>query len=305
MKRNIIGLSLFCGLSLIGFGQQESVFTHYIYNTSSVNPAYAGSREALSMTLLNRFQWVGFDGAPLTNTLNINTPLWQNRLGVGLSLQNDKIGPSNTTLIEGDFAYRMKLTKKLRLNFGIKGGIGLFNANLSNVITTDGNDPVFSKNISWRNKPNFGLGLLLQHERFYIGLSAPKLLESTSGDIQGVLAQKRHYYGIAGIVFPMGSQWKFKPTFALKYVPGARIQGDFTAGFMWKEKFNLGLAYRSNDAIAGMIGFQITEPFMIGYSFDYSMNVRTGTTNLGSHELMLRYELIYNRGANVKSPRYF
>lgn len=306
MKKVLLGL-IVCLYNFNLKAQQESLFTHYMYNTSSVNPAYAGSRGGLSATLLNRIQWIGFEGAPITQTLNVNAPLWRNRLGLGISLLNDKIGPSNSTLMDIDFAYRMKLSdrgayKKMRLNFGLKGGLGWFNSNMSSLKTTHAGDQLFAENVSMRMLPNFGFGMLLQHDRFYFGVSSPKLLEQSLTGNSGIRSQKRHYYAITGAVVKMKNHWIFKPSILVKYVQGSKVQGDVTAQFVCNDKLNLGLSYRSNDGIAALIGFQISDNFTIGYSFDYSNNVRTGTTNFGSHELLLRYELIKD---GFKSPRYF
>ena len=304
MKKIIAFGLLVCLRGYFVYGQQESLFTHYMSNTSQVNPAYAGSRGALSATLLSRFQWVGFEGAPLTQTLNINTPLLEEQLGVGLSILNDRIGPTNTTLLDADFAYRMKLNRDLRLNFGLKGGVGLFNVDINSLHAATGGDASLGTNVS-EVQANFGFGLLLQHKHYYFGLSSPKLLEPEV--YGGILSSKRHYYSIAGVVIKMNKEWSFKPTALIKYVQGVKVQGDLTAGFEWNSCINFGIGYRTNSGFSAIFGVNINSQFLVSYSYDYSSYFRTGITNGGSHELLLRYELNYKytRTKYLRSPRHF
>jgi type IX secretion system PorP/SprF family membrane protein len=310
MNKKLIILGFLVSLgSFTTQAQQDPMLTHYMYNTSSVNPAYAGSREALSISVLNRFQWVGIEGAPMTNMINVNTPILKKNIGVGLTVMKDKLGPMNKTSINADFAYRLKLNKTSRLNFGLKGGVDMVNANLASLILTNQNDPILASNIQ-RLRPNFGFGLLFQSDRFYIGVSTPRLLEYDFGTSQGTanvnfLLQRRHYYGIAGAALKMGPQVVFKPTTLLKLSPGAKPQIDLTASFIFNNTLTLGLMGRSNDAFGVLVGFNISEQFNIGYSFDYSSFNRVASVNSGSHELMLRYELIHTKDSKIKSPRYF
>jgi len=290
--------------------QQDAMFTHYMYNTMAINPAYAGSRDALTITSLNRFQWVGFKGAPMTQNINMHTPLWQNRLGVGVSVMNDKIGPSNKTSIELNFAYRMKLNAKTRLAFGLKGGLNMLNASLNDVKTTDGNDQAFTQGINSKMLPNFGVGLLLQHDNYYIGASIPKLLENdftrniTSGGTN-FISEQRHYFFIAGVAWKLNRQLMFKPSTLVKVVTGAPAQIDLTANFVIDEVLTIGGMYRSTDALGVLVGVNVKPQFYIGYSFDFSTGNRTFNYNNGSHELMLRYDFIFSRTGKIKSPRYF
>jgi type IX secretion system PorP/SprF family membrane protein len=308
-KRLIIAIVVVMG-GWSAHAQQDAMFTHYMYNTMSVNPAYAGSRDALTITSLNRFQWVGFKGAPMTQNINVHMPLWSNRLGVGVSVMNDKIGPSNKTSVEANFAYRLKLNAKTRLAFGLKGGLNMLNASLLDVKTTDANDQSFGQGINSRMLPNFGFGLLLQHDNFYIGASIPKLLENdfsrntTTGGTD-FISEQRHYFFIAGAAWKLNRQLMFKPSTLVKVVTGAPVQLDLTANFVIDEVLTLGGMYRSTDALGVLVGVNVKPQFYIGYSFDFSTGNRTFKYNNGSHELMLRYDFIFSRTGKIKSPRYF
>lgn len=286
------------------------MFTHYMYNTLAVNPGYAGSRDALTITTLGRFQWVGFEGAPMTQTLTMHTPIAVKNIGIGLSFVHDKIGPVKNTAFYLDVSYRMKLTEKLKLCFGLKGGFNNFNVGLNKLTVHDEGDVSFETGIRNRFLPNVGAGIYLQHEKYYVGVSSPKMLEnalyksSASANVN-IGNEKRHYYFIAGGIIKVNRQIKFKPTVLAKMTFSAPAQADFTGNFIFNDVFSIGAMYRTGDAFGGLMGVNLTEQFAIGYSFDWSTVNPTGRYNSGSHELMLRYDFVYEKERRIKSPRYF
>lgn len=301
-------------LSIVSIGaqaQQDPMYTHYMYNTLAVNPAYAGSREALTVTALHRSQWLDFNGAPMTQTLTLHSPILSKNIGVGLAASNDRVGPINNTMITGSLAYIMRLTKKSKLAFGLSGGINVLQANLTGLSLDQQNDPTFSNNIRNRVTPNFGAGAYYSRERFYVGISSPNLIQnnySSFDNVGGVTLNGkaiRHYFFIAGAVFNMTNNLAFKPTTLVKFTMGAPIQADFTASFIIMKKFLLGAMYRTGDSFGALFGLDINEQFHIGYSFDWSFGLRTAKYNQGSHEIMLRYDFIFSGKKQIHSPRYF
>jgi type IX secretion system PorP/SprF family membrane protein len=291
--------------------QQSPMYTHYMYNTLMINPAYAGSRDALTITALNRSQWVSFKGAPLTQTLNLHSPIRNKHIGLGLSLMNDRIGPTNNSSAFVDFAFIMKLTEKSKLALGLSGGVNVFSADLNSLDLTEQNDPAFSNNVENRIMPNFGFGAYYSRERFYAGASIPYLLENSYSNAMGsdgntlIGKEKRHYFFIAGAIFHLSPTLALKPTTFVKVTSAAPVQADFTLSFILMEKFQLGAMYRTGDAVGLLAGLNITEQFFLGYSFDWSYGVRTGEYNNGSHELVLRYDFIFNSNKQIRSSRYF
>lgn len=309
MKKILISASLLLTI-MFSYGQQEAMFTHYMFNTLAVNPAYAGSRDALTITGLHRSQWVSFPGAPTTQTVTLHTPIANDQLGLGLSVINDKIGPTNTTAIYADFAYKLKVNEKARLSFGLKGGVNLRSNKLSSLSLDESNDNAFSSNVSSKVLPNFGFGMYYYTDKFYVGLSTPKLLENnfTTNTVSGsssLASEKRHYFLIAGTVFPITENIKLKPTGFMKVTEAAPIEGDITLTALFKDKFWAGLMFRTGDALGVLVGANITDQLSLGYSFDWSYTNTTFKYNAGSHELMLRYDLIYNNAKKIRSPRYF
>ncbi len=297
--------TLLCAFPVMA--QQEALYTHYMYNTLVVNPAYAGSRDALTVTALGRFQWVGFDGAPNTQTLTAHAPVVSKNIGLGLSVVNDQIGPVHNTSFAVDFAYRLKINDRSRLSFGLKGGIDNLSAQTTSLTLQQQNDNAFSQALRNQVKPNFGFGLYYSRERFYAGISAPKLLENDykSGNGLSGLDEIRHYYFIMGSVFRINPAIRFKPTTMVRVTNGAPLQIDLSAQFFIHDRFNIGAMYRAGDAFGILAGVNISEQFLLGYSFDFSYTNSTARYNQGSHEVMLRYDFIFHREGRISSPRYF
>jgi type IX secretion system PorP/SprF family membrane protein len=291
--------------------QQDPMFTHYMDNTLMVNPAYAGSREALTVTALQRMQWVDFKGAPVTQTITVHAPLPNEHLGLGLSVLNDKIGPSNNTSVYVDFAYIMKLSPKSKLALGVNAGASMFQASLSSLQLDQTSDPVFQNNINNQITPNFGFGAYYYRERFYAGISVPNLLQnnySVVNEANGTTMlgmEQRHYYFIAGTVIRMTDNLEFKPTTLVKVTAGAPSQIDLTGSFIIMNRLLLGVMFRSGDAFGGLVGVNVTDQLHLGYSYDWSYGLASSKYNQGSHEIVLRYDFLFYNKKQIHSPRYF
>lgn len=298
--------------SLNAFSQQVPMFTHYMNNTLVVNPAYAGSRDALSVTALHRSQWVGFSGAPSTQTISLHTPFINKHIGLGLSVINDKIGPTNNTSIFTDYAFIMQVSERSRLALGISAGVNIYNANLNTLLLDEQQDPSFQTNIKNHTTFNFGTGIYYYRERFYAGISVPDIIQNnyalgTSEDTELSLIGKeqRHYFFIAGAMFRISENLGFKPTTLVKMTPAAPIQADFTASFIIAKRLLLGAMYRTGDAFGALVGFDITDQLHMGYSYDWSYGLKTSVYNGGSHEIFLRYDFKFFSKRQIHSPRYF
>jgi type IX secretion system PorP/SprF family membrane protein len=289
--------------AIVSFAQQDAQFTQYMYNTININPAYAGSRGALSIFALHRTQWVGLEGAPVTNAVSINTPLNTSNLGLGVSIVNDKIGPTHENTISADLSYTVPTSETFKLSFGIKVTANLFDLDVTRLNPAD-DDPSLH---DYNNKfsPNIGAGVYWHSHKAYIGLSVPNFIETNRYDDNEVAIFKEqiNYYLIAGYVFDLNNYIKFKPAVLTKMVKGAPLQMDVSGNFMINNKFMVGIAYRWSAALSAMVGFQVSDGLYIGYGYDHE------TTNLvnynsGSHEIFLRYELFKNND-KITTPRFF
>ncbi|MDX6746907.1 type IX secretion system membrane protein PorP/SprF [Polaribacter sp. PL03] len=301
MKKMKILLSILVLVSASAvFGQQDPQYTQYMYNMNVLNPAYAGSMGVGSLGILGRTQWVGVDGAPQTFTVSAHSPLGNN-LGIGMSIIHDEIGPVKEDNLYLDLSYTIRTSEEGRLAFGLKGGFTFLN--VRQLLLGEPEDPLNTpvNEIS----PNFGAGLYYYTDKFYLGLSIPNFLETThlekGNGIVSTASEKMHYFLTSGFVFNIADNLKLKPSAMIKAVTGAPISVDLSANLLVDEKFEIGLSHRFDDSISGMVGFQVSQDFRIGYAYDHTIT-RFGTFNSGSHEIML---LINFNRRNIKSPRFF
>lgn len=304
-RTEVLVLVFLFGTMLSLSAQQDSQYTQYMYNTVSINPAYAGNRGVFSAFGVYRTQWVGLDGAPETLNFSVNTPTGFERVGVGLSFTSDRIGPSSENIITADFSYTIPINRwGTKLSFGLKAGISTLDIDISKLNIYNPND-VNLVNQSLLS-PVVGAGLYLHHNnRWYIGLSSPNILQTKHYDEVAVstATEKMHFYLIGGYVFDLRNNIKFKPAVLAKAVGGSTVSVDVSANFLMYDRFSMGLSYRWNAAVSAMAGFRINENIMIGYSYDFN-TTELGRYNSGSHEIFLRYEL-GSRRRNRINPRFF
>ncbi|MBN9285919.1 MULTISPECIES: type IX secretion system membrane protein PorP/SprF [Flavobacterium] len=284
--------------------QQNPEYTQYMYNTITVNPGYTGSPGVLEANLLLRSQWVGIDGAPRTGTFGIHSPV-SDKIGLGLNVIADKIGPSTETSASGNFSYTLNFGYKTKLAFGVKAGARMLNVDWSKGRYLDNNDVLLNNNISNRIMPLIGAGAYLYGEKWYVGASVPNFIKQDYyDDIQeSVVADKLHYYLIGGYVFDISEGLKFKPSAMLKAVSGSPLAADVSANFLLQEKLTLGASYRWDDSVSALVGLQFLDNFFIGYAFDYS-TTKLNKYNDGTHEIILRFQMPHKSSA-IKSPRFF
>lgn len=304
--RGIRRLLPFLAALVLGAGvraQQDPLYSQYMFNTLAFNPGYAGSADVLSMMVLSRHQWVGFAGAPNTQTLVVHSPLPGRSMAIGGSLLHDAIGPSRQTSAFMDAAYRIRTGKDTRLAFGLKGGIGFYQADLASLSTVQAESA--NINISGKVLPNFGFGLYWHSPSSYLGISAPKLLENSIGSDGTVVVNRefRHYFLLGGYVLDVNRDLRFKPSFMLRVVQGAPLSLDLNASFLLRDKVWFGALYRLSSGLGFMAQYRFTDQLIAGYAFDLT-TTRIGAYNAGTHEVMISYDLNFNTG-RTKSPRYF
>ena len=305
MRLHLTGLFLL--FVSLASAQQDAMYTRYMFNALSINPACAGSRDALSVTVLHRSQWVGFDGAPMTQTLTLQSPVGSDAVNLGFSVINDRIGPVRSTAFFADYAFRITLGGANRLSFGLKAGLNNYHFNLSDLAANNANDPLLGGNES-STSPNFGVGVYFSGNAFFAGLSVPRILMQdyaySVGDNQ-VSREKRHYYLMAGSSFLLTEKIRLMPSGLIKVTEAAPVQADLTADFLFYERFSIGAAYRSGDAWSTLAGVYILENLTLGYSFDWSQTNTTARYNSGTHEIVLRYDYQRKDRKRIRSPRYF
>ena len=282
-----------------------------MYNPQVINPAYVGSRDVLSVVGLHRSQWVGVPGAPRTSTFSVNTPIGMSKkVGLGVSVIHDEIGPVNEDYLSADFSYSIPTSATATLKFGLKATANLFNVNFSDLNRFDTTDTSYS-NIDNNINPNVGAGAYYYSDNFYVGLSVPNLLETeqinnaviTGADPISTSQDRMNFYLMGGYVFQVSDAVKFKPATLVKAVTGSPLQVDFSANFLLHERLTLGAAYRWSSAFSFLTAFQISDSLMIGMSYDNeTTDIQEHT--IGSFEVMLRFEL-YKKYTRMLTPRFF
>jgi type IX secretion system PorP/SprF family membrane protein len=289
------------------YAQQEPQYTQYMYNTLTVNPAYTGSPGYLEATLQHRSQWVGIDGAPTTQAVTIHSPYSQDHdnIGIGLSVVNDNLGPSNEVFADANFSYAIRFGNSSKLAFGLKAGARMLNIDWSKGRYYQEGDPLLNNNINNRINPTVGSGIYYYTDTWYAGVAVPNFLQNNYyDDVQeSVVADRLHYYAMAGYVFDISDNVKFKPAVLAKIVSGAPIVVDASANFLLQELVTLGASYRWDDSVSALAGVQVTPNIFAGYSYDYSVT-ELNKYNNGSHEIIVRFTL-QPKSSRIKSPRFF
>lgn len=313
MKKHIL-LALIGVLVMAGGlrAQQDPMYSQYMFNHQVLNPAYAGSWGFLTSTFIYRKQWIGVNGAPETQSFSFHTPSKNDRHGFGMSFVGDQIGVTKTTGFNAAYAYRIHLTEKARLAFGLQGSLDNYRANFGDVRTGSdidpsiGTDPAFNGNSVNLWLPNAGAGVFFHTKRFFAGASSPKLIQhDLNGDNAASIAQlSRHFFFTTGVVIGREESFlKFKPSILAKFNPASPMQFDFNAHFLLGDRLWLGATYRTEDALVAMVQLQLFQWLRMGYAFDY-ITSELNTYGNASHEFMLGIDLNFKRKAMV-SPRYF
>ena len=306
-------LLVLLGGSLTVQAQQDPQYTQYMYNTQVINPAYAGSGDALSIGLLYRTQWVGLEGAPKTATLTGHTPIGSlDNMGIGLSIVRDELGPAIETNLIVDYSYTINTSESAKLAFGLKAGVDLLDVDFTKLNQNPNTpDNHLVDNVDNKFQPQIGAGAYYYTDNYYVGLSVPNFLTTKHFDessianssVESVAAERLHYFLIAGYVFELNDNLKFKPATLIKAVSGSPLQADVSANFLINDKFTVGAAYRWSAAMSAMLGFQASDEIFIGFGYDYQ------TTDIeefsdGSYEIMIRFD-VFNKPERVLTPRFF
>ena len=309
-------ISILCGLLVLlallspeGYAQQQAMFTQYMFNGLAINPAYAGSHEAISITGLAREQWTGLPGNPSTQTLSVHAPLRFSRSSWGLLLSHDEQDISQQYGVFTSYAYRIPIGRG-QLAFGLQGGFTQARISLTelHIVTPDHqSDPAFGQDLKTRLLPNIGSGLYYHTDRYYIGFSVPQLLDQPlENDNQSPSSKAqlvRHYFLTGGYVFDLNNDLKLKPNFLVKSATGAPIEADFNTNLLIRETLWLGIGYRSFDALNALVELQISPSLRLGYAYDYTISGLRHVQS-GSHEFMLNYTIRLSK-ESILSPRYF
>ena len=305
MKRSFVSICTFL-FTLFAWGQLQPLSNQYIFNGLAINPAYSGSREALSATALYRNQWVGLEGAPKTMSFSLHAPLRKEKIGLGLLIINDRIGVSGETSIVANYAYRMNVAGG-KLALGLGAGITLISTAWSELVAVDPDDELLMENSPTFALPDFSIGAYYNNKNLFLGLSIPLFLchqfnfEKSKFTLHNDFSEY-NYMITAGNVFRINTKIKVFPALLMKYNPGNTPQVDLYSHVIFRDKFWVGVSYRSRKSLVGIFQYQINNQLRIAYSCDFDLG-KLGRYNSGSHEIMMKYD--FNYLLEVISPRYY
>ncbi len=311
-------LLLFCGLSVALPAQQEEQYTQFMYYKLGLNPGYAGSQDGAVISLLARQQWAGLEGAPQTQLVTFNMPLFNRKVGVGGTIARHTIGFFERYTAEAIYAYRLRIGRGA-LAIGVQGSVRFLRANFNKAVATQpvSVDGAIPGDYQSKYVPNFGAGLYYSDHQFFLGISAPRLLTNNIdlADEEGVLSREvTHIYAMGGLVFGLSDKVKLQPQVLLKYVKGAPFDADANVNFIFNDRFTLGASYRLGgskrsgigESISGLAGFQINENLFFGVAYDATLS-ELRRYNSGTFEGVLRINVggRSDEGGIIITPRFF
>ncbi len=311
MKRseNLILLYLILSVVIKLYAQQDAQYTNYMYNMSLINPAYAGTKDVMSLGITGRSQWVGVKGAPQTISAFINSPIAKS-MGLGVSLLHDKAGPVKETHLYADYSYSLKLSGNSKLALGIKAGATFQQIGTLELNQVDENDPQFAQDVN-KAHPNFGLGVFYYRPKFYFGFSMPNVLETLHFQREGgtitKASEEMHTFVTSGIIFDLNEHFKIKPSFLTKYAKNAPLSLDISVNVLWNDKFEFGISHRIEDSFSALLNFRVNRSLRFGYSYDHTLS-NIGDFNSGSHELILLFDFKKEAGEDkelTKGDRFY
>lgn len=305
MQKWLLIISFIFSWALAG-AQLEPLSNQYMLNALAINPAYAGSREALSVVMLHRNQWTGFEGSPKTVTLALHSPMRNDKVGLGLLVVNNRIGITNSTGITGNFAYRIRLEKGI-FSLGLSGGLTIAKNTWSELVAIDPDDGIIPVNNQGYLLPNFSAGAYYSTDHLFIGLSIPMFLSHkfnpSSQEFELVNDYREYNYLLnSGYLFKISDNWKVLPSTMIRFNPGTSVQMDLNAYGIYRDKIWAGFSYRSNKSMVGLFMYQVNNQLAIAYTYDMGFGQIAGYMG-GSHEVMIRYDFRYV--IDVVDPRYF
>ncbi len=306
MKKILASLLLGVVCTVDTVAQQDPHYTQYMYNQSVLNPAYAGSKESLSLGVLYRNQWSGLDGAPQTATLFGHGQVGKN-VGIGISAISDRIGPTQENNINADVSYTIDFGQKRKLAFGVKGGVSMLQNNLYSEISgyvPDANDPAFAFDESTTNF-NVGAGVFYYTDKYYVGLSVPNFIKNVhlQKNQRKFGTDAMHMFLTGGYVFTLNEEWKLKPSTMLKMAINSPVSVDASLNAMWNNKLEFGLTYRLDDSFGAMVNYPVFSNVRVGYAFDYIVSDLSYAAK-GSHEVFILFDIFSKRKVS-SSPRFF
>ncbi len=285
------------------YAQQDEIYTQFYSNALVLNPAYAGSREAISVLALYRNQWVGFDGAPKALSFSVHSPIFRSPSGIGFTVLNDKIGIFQNLYLSASYAYRVEFPFG-KVSLGLNGRIRRIQTDWYDTNPLDPNDAGIPYTDNNQFIPNFGTGAYFYNDFMYAGFSVPHLIESKLTTMGGDDSkQLRQYIAMVGGVYTLTDDLKLRPGLIMKYVKNSPFQMDMSMGVIFFDMFMAGVSVRSKDSFSGILQAYLNNKISIGYAHDFSYT-KLASHHKGTHEIFISYDIPFGK-FGVDNPRFF
>jgi type IX secretion system PorP/SprF family membrane protein len=269
--------------------QEDPLYAQYLNNPFVLNPAYAGLNNLFNGAATYRKQWGGFEGSPSTASVTAHSSLVDNRMGLGIMFVQDKTGSTKNTEGYAVYAYRLHINQT-HLSFGLQGGFINFRDENALLNPFDPNDPAFNGNQNF-SKFSFGAGVILNSERFFVGLSVPRMLKPTA-TVDDVTTElySQHVYLMGAYVFYLTERFRFKPSVLLKGVQGAPLSTDLNLSFNLDETYTLAAFTRNLNTYGVLTQIKFGGAYRFAYAFEVPTNKSVGT-RYNTHEITLGISL--------------
>ena len=291
MKSHLALTSLILGIVSSSFAQVETMYSLYRFNPQVISPAYAGSTENSEVTVMNRQQWIGLEGAPKTIGMTMNLK-WGEKKGLGFNVISDQFGPVSTTAVSGDFAYHTDLNTQWRMSGGIRAGISNMSINYSGIRIVTPTDVVFAGDRSTGFQPNLGWGLRFDRgEKFFVSVSQPRILRYDFGSQNTAYKDVPYYYSMLGTRFKFSDQVIFYPSLMFRMAKDVPLSWDINLTARLISKLDAGISYRNQDSYGFRLGIQATKKIYIGYVYEMPISQISKVSNQ-THELALRFSFL-------------
>lgn len=294
---------LFAGLTRLATAQNDPLYNQYQFNQLLINPAYAGVNDRMTATFITRLQWLGIQGAPVTNSASVHTSLRNAHMGLGLLVVNDRLGVNSNNEVNAQYSYRIDFGRS-KLQFGLQGGFINYNYDYSKLTLEYLTDPNLNTQQNKFTKPNIGTGLFYYGSNFFIGLSVPRLMDIRVNDgMIGTVRYRRSEYLSAGYIFTVSQSLKLKPSILVKSVAGTPLSLDVNINALLGEILWVGLTMRNANALGLNTQLEISDRVRFGYTYEYPFKP-LNVGNYGTHELMLSIDFTPFRN-QLLTRRYF
>ncbi len=301
--RTLVSVVIMLFTCISGQAQQRPLYSQYLFNGLVINPAFAGAHEALSLSLSNRSQWSGLDGAPRTFAFASHVLLEPQQIGLGIALNSDQIGVHKNLLVNGSAAYHLQISPDDVLSFGLQAGIRNHKVDYLSLVNNQPYDPRIAASAPGRTFFDVGAGVYFRSEHFEAGVSVPGMIPSdmAAADSAEMRIRNAHWLVFSKYTFALNHFLDFIPSVFVQYYPGVPVSVDMSAGLLFHKAVFTGVSYRRNESVDFLLRANVTPQLSVGYCYDLVIG-NASILSSASHEIGVNYLFKFSRH-KIAAPR--